>query len=746
MMPRSIFTAIAMAVALVMASPAYAEDLTLERVFASPALDGEQPRALSFSPDGKMITSLRPRTDDKDRYDLWAMDIATGKWRMLIDSKTIGTNAELSEAEKMQRERARIGEQRGIVSYRWSTDGKSILVPLDGQLYLATLDGKMTRLVDTKGALNPVVSPEGGYVSFVRDQNLVVAKADGSAGRAITDDGAGTVHWGEAEFVAQEEMARLTGYWWSPDDKYIAVERFDEAPVGIVTRAAIGAEGTKVYAQRYPSAGTANALVDVYVMRPDGSGKVKVDLGSERDIYFARAKWAPDSSALYIQRQTRDQTRLDVLKVDPTTGASTILFTERAGPGSWINLSDIFYPLKDGTFLWWSERDGHGHLYHYAPGAKSPWHQLTAGDWDIADVVRVDEAGGKIFFTGNKDGVLERHVYALDLKGSRKAAPVRLTEAGWWNSATAAENSNRFIVTRSNPDQPTQLYLADAAGRRIAWISENALASSHPYQPFLDSHRSPSFGTLTAAGGAILHWRMLAPKLEPGRKYPVFFEHYGGPRAQAVTRSWTTPLHQFLVDRGYIVFQIDNRGSANRGKAFEDAIWHSLGSVQVSDQLAGANYLKTLDFVDPKRIATYGWSFGGYLTLKMLQANPGVYAAGVAGAPVTRWELYDTHYTERYLGTDPRGRDAPAYAAAAAVEDADKISDPLLLMHGMADDNAILDNSTAVAARMQATNTPFEMMLYPGKAHSARRDIHVWTTILRFLDRTVGARAGQCGE
>ena len=732
-MLRTTLAALAASAAM-MTMPAKADDLTLARVFASPDLAGEQPRALKLSPDGRLLTSLRPRADEKDRFDLWAMDTASGEWRMLVDSKTVGTGAELSEAEKMQRERARIGGQRGIVAYQWSSDGKSILVPLDGDLYLAGLDGSVKRLTNTPGGeLNPLVSPRGSLLSFVRDQNLYVSDLNGGAARKITPDGAGTVHWGEAEFVAQEEMDRTTGYWWSPDEQYIAVERFDEAPVGTVVRAAIGADGTRVFEQRYPAAGTPNVLVDLYVMRPDGTGAVEIDLGADRDIYLARVKWAPDGKTLYVQRQNREQTVLDVLKVDPATGASSVLFSEKSAPKSWVNLSNVFVPMKDGSIIWWSERDGHGHLYRFKAGK---WTQLTKGAWDVAGITGVDEAAGRIYLNGNKDGVLERHVYALDLKS---LALTRLTEPGWWNMATADDMAKRFIVQRSSPTQPTQVYLADQTGRRLSWINENAVKPGHPYHPYLASHAETKFGTLKASDGETLYWEMLTPKLEPGKRYPVFFEHYGGPHSQTVSRNWGPPLHQYLVDKGYIVFMIDNRGSANRGKAFEDAIWHAMGGVEVRDQLDGATYLKSLDFVDPTRIATYGWSYGGYMTLKMLEANPGVYAAGISGAPVTKWELYDTHYTERYMGADPKGRDKAAYVKSAAVEDGPKISDPLLLIHGMADDNVVLDNSTAFAAKMQATNTPFEMMFYPGKTHSAGRDIHVWTTILNFLDRTVGA-------
>ena len=709
-----------------------AGQLTLKRVFASPDLSGSQPRALRLSPDGTLVTSLRPRADERERFDLWATDTRTGAERMLVDSKAVGSGAELSEAEKMQRERARIGGSRGIVAYDWAPDGKSILVPLDGDLYLATLDGQTRRLTNTPGGeLNSVVSPLGRYVSFVRDQNLYAQPIAGGEARALTTGGGGTVHFGEAEFVAQEEIGRRTGYWWSPDDRLVAVERFDEAPVQVFTRASIGAAGTKTFEQRYPAAGTPNVLVDLFVMRPDGTGQVKVDLGPERDIYLARVDWTPDGSALLVQRQTRDQKRLDMLRVDPATGRSTILFTERSGPKSWVNLSDAYHVLKDGSLIWRSERSGYGHLWRLAAGR---WTQLTKGEWVVNGLVGVDETRGRVFFTGNKDDVLEQQLYAVDLK--KPGQITRLTERGYTHGATMDGAASRVIVSRSSPKQPTQVYLADADGKRLSWLNENAIGPGHPYQPFLPGHRDTRFGTIKAADGTTLYWQMITPPLEPGKRYPVFFQHYGGPGSQTVTRGWGGALPQFLVDQGWVYFQIDNRGSEHRGKAFEDQLYHAMGTVEVADQLAGADYLKTLPFVDPGKIATYGWSYGGYMSLKMLEKTPGVYAAAVAGAPVTDWRLYDTHYTERYMG-DPR-TDAAAYDASAAVADAAKIRDPLLLIHGMADDNVFLDNSTAFAAEMQRTATPFEMMLYPGQTHRVGGpgvSEHLWGTILGFLDR-----------
>ncbi|QKG71803.1 S9 family peptidase [Erythrobacter mangrovi] len=704
-------------------------ELTFERVFASPSLDGPAPRKAKLSPDGRWLTLLRNRAEDKNRYDLWGYDRESGEWSMLVDSKKLGSGRELSEDEKMQRERARVGSLKGIIDYQWTADGAGLLVPIDGDIYLARPGGEVQRLTDTEESeLNPALSETGRYLSFVRDRQLWIGEVGQSAAPVTPKEGA-DIRWGEAEFVAQEEMDRLTGYWWSPDDRRIAVERFDESGVGIVTRAAIGATGTRVYEQRYPVAGSANVLIDLYVMDPDGQNRVRVDLGSDPDIYLARVDWAPDASALYVQRVNRDQTVIDVLKVDPATGASSLLFTEHAVVEDyWVNLTNNYKWLEDGSLVWWSERDGYGHLYRYAGGQ---WTQLTKGEWVVTDLVGIDQEAGRIFIRGTRDSVLAPQVYALPLSGGEL---VRLTDPEYSNAATMDAKGQTLLVTRSNDSTPPQSYLADQGGVRITWIEENALDASHPYTPFVASHRPTQYGTIAAEDGTPLYWEMVTPELEPGKRYPVYFYHYGGPHAQVVSKGWDGALRQAIVDKGYIWFAIDNRGSANRGVKFEQPIYHAMGGVEVRDQKAGTEYLKSLPFVDPGKIAISGWSYGGYMTLKQLQADPGYYAAGIAGAPVTKWELYDTFYTERYMGTPQK--DGPAYDASSALPDATKLSDPLLLVHGMADDNVVFENSTALIAELQGANVPFEMMLYPGYTHRVSGEKispHFFNSVFRFL-------------
>jgi len=707
--------------------------LTIERIFASPPISGPSPRLLKLSPDGHYAALLQPRPTDRERFDLWAMDTSTGQLRMLVDSTKIG-GGEISEAEKMRRERNRVGGSKGIVEYEWAPDGKSILAPVDGDLYLADVaTGAVRRLTNTPATeIDAHVSEGGRFVSFVRDQNLYAIDLSNGTERPLTTEGKGTITCGTAEFVAQEEMDRHTGTWWAPHDGRVALECYDEAKVATVTRAAIGANGTKVFDQRYPAAGTPNVTVTLWLMNSDGSGRTKVDLGDNPDVYLARVDWSKDGRTLFVQRESRDQKHLDLLAVDPATGASRTILSENAQ--TWLNLNDDFRPLKDGSFVWGSERSGFHHLYRWADGQLTP---LTHGDWTMTGLVGVDEPHHRVFFTGNKDSVLEGQVYSVDYLSPGE--PQRLTETGYSNSADMDKAGTRLLISRSSPDQPPQIYLADDSGKRLAWVEENRLDASHPYAPFMAAHRPVKFGTMKAADGSTLYWEMITPALKPGKKYPVFFEHYGGPGSQQVKRAWMNPMAQYWASKGWIYFQIDNRGSPNRGRAFEDQIYHAMGSVEVEDQATAARWLQKQPYVDPRKIATYGWSYGGYMTLKMLEKAPkGLYAAGVVGAPVTKWELYDTHYTERYLGNP--AIDPKPYQSSDALADALNIKEPFLLLHGMSDDNVVFQNSTMLADELQANDRPFEMMFYVGQTHRPAgegRQAQVQNTIERFLDEKV---------
>ena len=741
---RNLFLSMLLAAATPLLAAQPAQPLSLDRLFANPPLLGTPPRALSIAPDGRHIAWLQPRPDDQLRFDLWVEEIASGKRRMAVDSLLLsGAPVKLSEAELMRRERARLASVRGLVEYQWAPDGASLLVPLDGDVWLAPLEGAPRRVTETEATeLDARLSPKGTHASFVRDQNLFVVDLATGAERQLTTGGGGLISYGLAEFVAQEEMHRMTGQWWAPDDARIAIARVDESPVKVAVRAAIGASSTRVTEQRYPFAGTPNAIVTLEVHRLDGAPPVQVDLGAglppgQPDIYLARVNWL-NADQLVVQRQSRDQKTLDLLLVDAATGKARILFSETSP--TWILLHDSLIPLADGKrFLWVSERTGFRHVYLWDGKRLQP---ITGGTWPVDEIIAVDEAKGSLLFTGFRETPLEKALYRASLSGG---TPQRLTDEGGWTEAVSDKRGSALLLTGSTPAKPSTVTLATTDGGALK-PAHAVTAADFPYAASLANHVAPRFGTLKAADGKTdLNYALsMPPGLKPGERAPVFFAVYGGPGSQQVKHSFGTMLDQYLLQQGWAVFRVDNRGTPARGRAFEAPIYRKLGFPEVDDQIAALKWLKGQPGIDPDRVAVYGWSYGGYMVQRMLTRHPGAFAAGVSGAPVTDWRLYDTHYTERYLGnpaTDP----AP-YEAGDILQDSGALADPLLIIHGLADDNVVFDHTARAIAAYQKQGKLIETMVYPGQAHSIRApelQQHLWRTILAFLDRTVKDKPGR---
>ncbi len=735
-----------MAAAFCLTGAAQAEKLPLERLFAAPDLNGPVLRGVKISPDGKLVAYLRAREDDKDRFDLWAYDVGLKKHRRLVDSRTLaGADKALSADEEARRERQRTSAFSGIVEYSFAPDSRQLLIPLNGDLYLYDLARKaesaVRRLTNTAGyETDARFSPHSRFVSFVRDQNLyVIDLADGRE-RAVTRDGGGLVSWGMAEFIAQEEMDRDKGYWWSPDERHIALTRVDESPVAEVERFEIQATGANIVRQRYPATGVANARVDLYVADLASDSRQQVDLGGNSDVYLPRVVWFPGGDALAVQRQSRDQKTLELLVVDPLSGSSRVLLTEKSP--HWVPLhDDLVFLEKSREFIWSSWRDGSQHLYLYANDGRLI-RQLTSGEFMVVGespdgaVRGVDERARRVYFTANLPSPVERQLYWVSL--DKPEAPRRVTGEPGWHSVTMSRDAKVFIDSFTDVDTPKNVWLRSADGKALTALLPNKLDATHPYAPYANEHVRAEFGSIAADDGQRLYYKLLKPKvLEPGRKYPVLVEVYGGPGVQRVGNTWGSLFHQYLVQHGYVVFLLDNRGSGLRGEKFETALGLRMGHVEVQDQVKGVEYLRSLPFVDPKRIGVFGWSYGGYMTLMCLMQAPDAFAAGVAGAPVTDWALYDTHYTERYLSTPQLN--AEGYRLSNVLEYADKLSRPLLLVHGMADDNVRFANSTALMKKLQDLQKPFDLMTYPGGKHGLIRQnlsgLHAHANLIRFFDR-----------
>lgn len=731
-----------------------AEPLTVARIFADPDLAGPRLRAPKFSPDGRYVTYLQGKPDNKDQLDLWAFDTRTGVARMLVDSRKLVSKEErLSAEEEARRERQRTAALRGVVEYEFSSDGRQLLIPLGGDLYLYDLKTQaVTRLTHSEAyETDAKISPAGRYVSFIRDQNLYLIDLRTREERAITTDGAGLVQNGVAEFVAQEEMDRDTGYWWSPDDSHIAFTRIDDSPVQEVERFEINADGARMFRQRYPAAGTANTKVELKVVALSSGKVTDVDLALG-DGYLARVKWFPDSRFVAVQRQTRDQKKLELLKIDASTGAGRVILTETSP--HWIELNDDFKFLDTRqAFVWSSRRSGYKHLYLYDLEGQL-LRPLTAGEWMVVGdgtengLVGFDEKQGRVYFMATETSPLERHLYWTSLDSRDPSKVTRVSREEGWHDAKLLAGAQGYLDVFSSPDQPPTASVRKMDGSVRHWLLRNPLDASHPYHAYVSNHLKEEFGTLQAGDGQQLYYRLLKPaNMRSGQRYPAVIDTYGGPHFQYVRKDWLGGartaqglFRQVLAQNGFVVLTLDNRGSGFRGNAFETVIANRTGKAEIEDQLRGVEFLKSQTYVAGDRIGIMGWSYGGYMSLMALTTTT-AFRAGVAGAPVTDWRLYDTHYTERYLGT-PQAN-AAGYESSAVIPNAGSLHGALLLVHGMADDNVLFTHSTQLMQKLQSLDKPFDVMTYPGGKHGLVRmpqqGRHYYEMVLRFFSRELGA-------
>jgi dipeptidyl-peptidase-4 len=736
-------------VACAVATGASGAELTIDRLFDAPALAGPTIVGLKISPDGSRVTYLKGKADDKDRLDLWEYNIHDKQARVLVDSKALAPKQEkLSDEELGRRERQRTAALSGIVEYTFAPSGDAVLFPLSGKLYYYQLAKKKAKpvveLIDTHGfATDATVSPAGGYVAYVRDQNLysydIVAKQE----KALTTDGGGAIKNGMAEFIAQEEMDRSTGYWWAPDGKHIAFARVDETPIKVTERFEISADNVATFAQRYPTTGGPNVLVRLGVIDIKSGAVTWVDLGPEHDIYLARVDWLPDGKTLSVQRESRNQRKLDLLFADIDTGKAHTVLTETSN--TWIDLNDELSFLKNShEFIWASSRDGHTHLYLYDYEGHLI-RQLTAGNWVVDDfrkraVMGIDEKSRTVYFTATEKSPTERHLYSTSLDTADPHQVHRITQNDGVHGIAMSPDTRFYIDNFTSSAQPPQVSLHAADGALKAWLLENRLDAQHPDAPYLADNSIPEVGTLTAADGQTLYYQLFKPlHFDPAKRYPAIVDVYGGPGVQRVLNNWHgSSFTQILTRAGYVVFTLDNRGSAFRGTAFQAPIHRKMGDVEVTDQVQGAQWLGSQSFVDPGRIGVWGWSYGGYMTLNLMFKAPDVFRAGVSGAPVTDFALYDTHYTERYL--DRPQDNAAGYAATSVLPYAKDLKGNLLVMHGMADDNVLFLNSTKLFRKLQDLSKPFEVMVYPGAKHGLMRQNdgrHGYKMIRRFFDENL---------
>ncbi len=683
------------------APPSSGKQLTVERIYSQPSLNGRPTRGLIWTPDGKQLSYFEPKGAGREaKTELWVMDAATAERKLLVAAEKL--EAILPANTSRPTQATGLG-RRAPAEYQWAPDGAAIL--FQGPTALAWFDLKSQAartLVSGKAPIaDPKISPDGRFVSFVREHNLwLVSVADGKE-RGVTRGGTEEIRKGELDWVYPEELEIKTAYWWSPDSSAIAYLEMDERKVSQYPMVDFSSPSGEAEMERYPAAGGANPVVRVFVASLNGGEPRVMDTGAETDIYIPRVSWLNDSKHLAIQRLNRTQTILDLLIADAATGKTRAALTEK--DPYWINVSDDLHFLKDGKrFLWSSERSGYRHVYLYDLEGKQ-LGQITRGDWEVTSLELV-------YFTATEKSPLQRHLYVAALGGGF----TRLTKEEGTHAAVFAPNASAFLDTYSNAATPARQDLNRADGTRIATINENKVAE------LADYHLAPmEFLTVKSRDGVLLNASMIKPPdFNPQKKYPVLVYTYGGPHSQVVRNAWggaTFLWHELMAQKGYIIFSLDNRGSNARGHLFETPLHFRLGAQELSDQRDGVQYLKSLPYVDGNRIGIWGWSYGGHMTLHAMFEAGDDFKAGFAGGPVTDWRYYDSIYTERYLGLPQKNE--KGYQDSSPVKYAAQLKGKLLIAHGTGDDNVHFANTLAVINGLIEAGKYVEILPFPGRGH-----------------------------
>ena len=593
-------------------------------------------------------------------------------------------------------------------SFQWSDSGKEILLSIQGDLFLWHMDtAKWDQLTSTPvPEADAQLSPDASRVAFRRGHDLYSMEIASKKTERLTTDGSATVLNAELDWVYPEELNLGSAYWWSPDSKRIAYLQFDIGHEFQYPHADLKGRRALLELERYPQAGTPNADVRLGTIPAMGGSTTWMDLGETRGHLLARVNWTPDSSAVFVQRLNRVQNQRDLLSADASTGSAKVVIHET--DPFWINTDDDFHFLSTGQFIWSNEHDGYRHLYLFNPDGKQA-NRITEGNWEVTGIAGVDEKNRRVYYVSSEVSPLERQLYSISFNGTGKK---RLSEAPGSHGVLLSPALDYYIDTYSSLTNPTRRTLHTVDGTEWAVYRE-------ANRKLLDEYEllPTELVTFKAADGTTLYARLIKPaNFQAGQKYPAVVMVYGGPGAQSVRNAWTgATWDQALAQKGFAIWQVDNRGSKGRGHAFESALYRRLGAKELADQQDGIAYLLKQGFVDPARVGIYGWSYGGFMTLYSMLNSPDTFRAGIAGAPVTDWHNYDTIYTERYLGLPSENEEG--YKASSAVTYADKLKGRLLIAHNIEDDNVLFQNTLQMTNALELADKPFTMILYPQKSH-----------------------------
>jgi dipeptidyl-peptidase 4 len=706
------------------------KELRLEEIFAEPGISGPSPTQLRWSPDGRWLSYILPQAD-AERRDLWGVDPVTGEKRILVSYEQLASLAPpAAEAAQDERDRERL-LRYAVAAYLWSPDSQSILFTSAGQLYVYDLaSGEARALAPAKrGVGDPKFSPNGRWVSFVYEHDLWLVPASGGEDLRLTTGASETLLHGDLDWVYPEEFGIRSGYHWSPDSRHIAFLELDQSPVPRYPITDLTSIRPSFDLQRYPKAGDPNprARIGIVEARPSAEGNSNVLWLGLTAEYVPRFSWV-DAGRVAVQLLNREQNELRIVFADAVTGETRSVLTERSD--AWINISNDlhFLPARE-EFLWTTERSGFRHIELYGFDGERK-RVLTQGEWEVSGIQGVEEQAGWVYFISNEDQPLGKDLYRVRLYGSAKE---RLTKSKGTHAVTLSPKAGGYADLWSSLSDVPRLEVRHLASGRTTEIHRN---------PPMDEYNLvvPELLEWTTPDKALVRAQLLKPPvLEAGRKYPLLVYVYGGPRAPTIRDAWGDSrgrdlFHQYLVKKGYVVASIDDRASSLLGHRYEATLRHAYGPTALKDYLFGVEQLTSMDFIDGERVGIWGWSGGGFSTCFALTHSKR-FKVGIAVAPVTDWRLYDTIYTERYMGL-PEANEA-AYNATSAVKAAKDLSGRLLLVHGTADDNVHLQNTIQMIDALIEAGKPYDLLVYPGKTHSIHGTaarLHLFRAIEKYLD------------
>jgi len=672
-----------------------------------------QPRTFAIAPDGARVAFLRSSGGEDPVHALWVLDMGTGQERLAADPRELsnapaGDGDELTPEERARRERLRESGE-GIVAYATDRDVRRAVFTLAGSLWLADLvDGGARAVTAPAGAFDPRLDPPGRRIAYVRDRRLELVDADGGAARVLAGDGDDEtdVSWGGAEFIAAEEMGRMRGFWWAPDGARLAVARVDDSPVARWHIGDPANPGRTPQEIAYPAAGTDNALVSLHLVDLDGA-RTPVAWDHDAFPYLAAVRW-DEHGPLLLTVQSRDQRHVAALAADPGTG-NTSLVREWRDP-HWVDL--------------------HAGLPRWLPGGRL-LHANVAGDTVVlaADGVALTPPGLQL-----------RHVAGIDGNAVIIAASTDPTSSQLWRVPLDGGNPEPLTTAGEMADGVTGGGTLLTLRRDLARAGVRAAVHTAGRVVPIGGDAAPHgldlrVQLLTLGDRALRAALVLPAGHAPGDgALPVLLDPYGGPHAQRVVRAADAFLTaQWFADQGFAVLITDGRGTPARGPGWERAVAGDLATAPLQDQIDALHAAaEATGVLDLDRVAIRGWSFGGYLAALAVLRRPDVFHAAIAGAPVTDWSLYDTHYTERYLGTP---RDQPEqYRRSSLLDDAAELSRPLLLIHGLADDNVVAAHTLRLSAALLAAGRPHEVLPLSGVTHMTPQEVVAENLLLLQLD------------